>query len=147
MRRILHQANACVNATRRLNFDGRHVSLRSNRDDRTAVSCPRGDFRSVGVGSAGVQNVHGDVFLHRRRQRRGMQNLRPKLRQFRRLVEIHLADDASVGAELWVGRHDAINVSPYLDASCTERGSDYGSSEIRSSAAESRGNAASVAAM
>src|SRR5262249_41079056 len=57
------------------------------------------------------------------------------------LVKAHLANHASIGTKLRIGRHHAIDISPYLHSRRTRRSPNNRSAEIRSSPAESRGNA------
>ena len=80
------------------------------------VFAPRRDnFRAFAFRPSRIQNVDGNVFAHGRRQRRRMQHFRTKVRQLRRLIKTHLANDAGIGAKLRVGRHDAIHVRPDLN--------------------------------
>src|SRR5579885_1011696 len=71
-----------------------------------------GDARAFAGRIARVENEYGNVFLHCRKDRRWMQNLRAEISKLGGFIEADDFDPMSVRAKVRVGGHHAIYVGP-----------------------------------
>ncbi len=56
----------------------------------SAMGSPGRDSRAFALGIARVQNIDGNIFLHRRKYGRRVQDLSPEVGQLRRFIEADL---------------------------------------------------------
>src|SRR2546427_2634759 len=82
----------------RLDIHRRDTPLHTNRFYLNAVATMGKDFRSTALGIARITNPDGNMVVPGRQQRRGMQDLGPKICQLSRFIETHPLDKTCIGA-------------------------------------------------
>jgi hypothetical protein len=123
-----------IHAAPGLNFKRDDIPFRRDRAYAVSRAHARRNLSAMSLGMARVQHINRNVLSHCRRKSCRVQHLGSKVRQVSSFIEAKLTNDACIGADLRISRHDSVHIRPDFDSRCANRGSDNSCAEVRPAA-------------